>query len=255
MKKILVAAIAAVAMSGAASAADMSMPLKARAAPAPVYNWTGCYLGGGGGYSLYDNTTQLLTPAAGVQLNQGGRGWYGTVSGGCDYQFAAGGLGNWVVGVLADGNWGDVQGSQTGQNGAIGLISGTETLKSWWDVGGRIGYLVTPSLLTYTSGGYAQARFSQVNYAGAGGALTGLALPATTYKGGFLGFGVEYAFNNAWLPIQGLFWRTEARTYDYRSQTPAVFATATGLPNGVTQYTHPYVQTVTSELIYRFNWH
>src|SRR5260370_3009945 len=45
-------------MAGSAMAADM--PVKApimRAPPPPVFSWTGCYIGGGGGYCLWTQET------------------------------------------------------------------------------------------------------------------------------------------------------------------------------------------------------
>ena len=47
-------------LAGAASAADMRMPVKAPP-PAPVvavYNWTGCYVGAGGGYGMFDQESR-----------------------------------------------------------------------------------------------------------------------------------------------------------------------------------------------------
>ena len=53
MKKLALAAAAIAAFTGQALAADM--PVKA-IRPAPVVaavNWTGCYVGGGGGYGMF----------------------------------------------------------------------------------------------------------------------------------------------------------------------------------------------------------
>ncbi len=80
------------------------MPMKARPAPAPVYSWTGCYLDAGGGYGMW-NQSHYAEDRTGLRSTDtnntaGGRGYYGTVGGGCDYQFPVGGLGNFVVGVL-----------------------------------------------------------------------------------------------------------------------------------------------------------
>ena len=36
-------------------------------------------------------------------------------------------------------------------------VTGSQKLDSQWSVGGRVGYLVLPQLLTYVSGGYTQA--------------------------------------------------------------------------------------------------
>jgi outer membrane immunogenic protein len=248
MKKILIATIAAVAMSGAASAADMRMPLKAPPMPAPATSWTGCYLAGGGGYGLYNLRTQI-NPVVTSGINVGGEGWLGMGSVGCDYQFAMNGLGNWVVGVFGDGVGSNIHGNYS-NNGFAGA-SGNMKMKSEWDAGGRIGYLVTPTLLAYESVGYSSARFDASTQTLVGGGF-GQVTPGATYTGWFWGSGLEYQFT--WLPIQGLFLKTEARFYSYGSKN-LVDLTAAGTPNGFVDTVRPHVETVTTELVYRFNWH
>ena len=90
-----------------------------------------------------------------------------------------------------------------------------EKLSSQWAVGGRIGGLVFPQLLTYFSGGYTEAhlavnpsdpRWSSLRHCL--GFFT--ARPAS---GCFLGAGDEYALS--FLP--GLFWKTE---YRFSAWTP-----------------------------------
>lgn len=256
MKKILIATVAAIALaSGAASAADMSMPVKARPAPAPVYNWTGCFIGAGAGYGMDRLRTQTLTAAGavvGAQLDQGQSGWLGIGSIGCDYQFTLGNLGQWVIGIAGDGSFDDIHGLYTGNNGSVGLNSGDMRVRSQWDIGGRIGYLITPTLLGYESGGYSSARFSGATLLPIPGGPAGGIEPAATYNGYFLGSGLEYQFT--WLPIQGLFLKTEYRYYDYRQKTLTNLSLA-GVPNGNVDLVHPHVQTITTELVYRFNWH
>jgi len=107
---------------------------------------------------------------------------------------------------------------------------------------GRIGYLITPSILTYVSGGYAEARFS-------GADLTGFSVPARTYSGWFLGSGYEY--NLSWLP--GLFWRSEYRLAEYDRGSRALLANGEPVP-GFSVNSKPFVQTIRSELVWRFNW-
>jgi outer membrane immunogenic protein len=111
---------------------------------------------------------------------------------------------------------------------------------------------VTPTLLAYESGGYTSARFGQVNGASV---ITGLPTfneSAQRYNGWFLGSGIEYAFT--WLPIQGLFLKTEYRFSQYQTRNVPVFSAATGAAAGF-DVLKPYTQTVTTELVYRFNWH
>lgn len=226
---------------GAATAvADARLPVKApRAAPA-AYSWTGCYLGGGGGYGLFNQ--KLQPSAAGAQPNDSaGRGWFGTVQAGCDYQVAP----SIVIGAMADYDF-------SGIDGDISVsrltIIGHEKLKSAWAAGGRAGWLPSDQLLVFVSGGYTEARFGQVDFTFASGDFAGTVLPKHTYSGWFLGSGYEYGLN--WLP--GLFWKSEYRFADYGSERLPFLVN--GAPTGVTADSHKYTHTVRSELVWRFSF-
>jgi outer membrane immunogenic protein len=101
-------AVAALSAGGLAGAADLVPDLQA---PPPVgTTWTGCYVGAGGDYRMYDQTWRLDPFPELVRLyedgNPGGRGWFGTVQVGCDYQF-----GNFLVRPFADKDaWNDACG-------------------------------------------------------------------------------------------------------------------------------------------------
>jgi outer membrane immunogenic protein len=255
MKKILIATVAAVAMaSGAASAADMSMPLKAPVMPPPVYSWTGCYLEGGGGGGMWNQSHFNFDTPTGVvntaEQTTGGRGWYGEVGGGCDYQFSLGNLGNFVVGVLGGYDFMDLKGAYT--DTFLGNFSGYEKETSSGFVGGRIGYLVTPNLLTYASGGWTDARFNSVSMALPGAAAT-VFLPSHTYNGYFLGGGAETSLAGWFNLPKGLFLRTDYRVSTY-NKADLVYTTAAG-PFGESTQMNKYVQQIGTELIYRFNYH
>jgi outer membrane immunogenic protein len=255
MKKLAIAALALTSLAGSAFAADMAAkPVYKAPPPAPAFSWTGCYVGAGGGYGMFDLETQEITTATGVasgaQIDQAGRGWFGTVQGGCDYQFASPFplFSSLVIGVFADGDWGDIHGNFTNGGGNVGLNSGEMKLKSSWAVGGRLGFTPTPSLLTYLSGGYTEAKFNDVtttNFATGAFAST---TPGAWYHGWFIGSGVEYSIG--WLP--GLTWKNEYRFADYSAQSIAEL-NAAGVPNGSSSNIHPFVHTVRSELVYRFN--
>src|SRR5437899_3337111 len=64
MKK-LVAHVTALTLlaAGSAVAADMRMPVKAPppVAPLAAYNWTGCYVGAGGGYGMFDQESRFVS--------------------------------------------------------------------------------------------------------------------------------------------------------------------------------------------------
>ena len=254
MKKLALAMSAVAAFTGQALAADM--PMKAvRAAPVVVAtSWTGCYVGGGGGYGMYyqENTGYVDGPPR-VQVTDtftnSGKGWFGTVQAGCDYQFNTG---PWaiVVGAFGDYDFSDIHGRRTD---VLTPGVGNETLTDSWAVGGRIGALVTPQLLAYFSGGYSEASFSGSTYTNLlgppFGVLTGFNTHGSTFKGWFVGAGDEYALS--FLP--GLFWKTEARAYHYDRQTQLNFTNA-GVRTNDSYDAEKWVYSVRSELVYRFNF-
>jgi len=232
MQRFLLGTAAALAVTGSAMAADM--PVKAppvtRAPPVQVYNWTGCYVNGGGGYGMFN---QDLT-FEGDKVTQGGRGWFGTVGGGCDLQIAS----NWVFGAFGDYDFSGLKGDSV-------LGGGRDKETSAWAVGARLGYTLTPNILAYANAGYTQARF-----AGIKGILgdPDLSIGSHTYSGWFVGGGYEYRLD--WFP--GLFWRTEYRYAQYGKDNLAILDV--GVPTGDTITSEKFVQTIRSELVWRFNW-
>jgi outer membrane immunogenic protein len=257
MLKLVAASLTGLALvSGSALAADLppAPPVyKAPAVVAPAYNWTGCYVNGGFGYGVSNTDHWLETDPGLVPVDgrntSGGRGWLGIAGAGCDVQVPFAGLGNWVVGVFGDYSFMDIH-----EPMQEFLFQGDAKQTDAWAVGGRIGYVVTPSLLAYTNGGYTQSHFNQLNLQAAGlGPVVGFT-PANTYNGWFVGGGTEYALNFSWLPISGLFWRNEYRFSSF-NKTDLQFSLPTGAPSGLAIHSQPYEQAVLSELVWRFNWH
>ena len=259
MKKLLIASIASFALTaGAAQAADMSMPLKAPMAPAPVWSWTGFYFGGGFGYGMYDLGTTPVGAAGPLvgTFDNGGHGWTGQVKVGADYQFAPGPFGSIVAGVFADYDPSNLKGNfSTGLAVApANPVDGPEKITSSWAVGGRIGFLVTPTVLSYFNGGYTNEHLGGLNATNFGIAPGGgtLSFAAHNQGGWFTGGGIEAPVTI--VPIKGLFFYTEYR-YSYFNAT-TLPVTTTGIllvaPTGMTVKSN--VQTVVSGLDYRFNW-
>lgn len=256
MKKLALALAATAAFAGQAFAADMAarMPVKAAPVVAPVASWTGCYIGAGGGYGLYDIESQMFNgnnvPATIVnrQFDQGGRGWIGTGQVGCDYQFPIG-ASQFVVGAFGDYNFSDIKGGFTGNGVNVGLDSNTEKVDWYWSVGGRVGWLVNPQLLTYFSGGYTEAhRTGFSNYLSGAGVVRANGLQGGTTQGWFLGSGVEHTL---WLP--NLTWKTEYRFSRYDTRDSQEIVAATGLNTGFFSRDKLYTHAVVSTISYRFN--
>jgi len=241
MRRLIVATAAflAFAATDAAIAADLPGPAPPPAyAPPPPrpFNWTGCYVGAGAGYGLwYENVSgQAGAATTFPDITFGGSGWYGTAQAGCDIQFD-----RFVFGVFGDGNVGSLSGH---------FFQGASDInESWaWAVGGRVGWLPMPKLLTFFSGGFTEAHFDQIN-ATAGGVLVN----ANTYNGFFLGSGYEYGFDF----VPGLFWKTEYRFSGYQAANlPVVTGGFPPFAGATAIHMQPYVQTISTELVYRFSW-
>jgi outer membrane immunogenic protein len=260
MKKTLLACSVLAVFSGAAFAADIPAPPPAYAptykAPPPPPIWTGCYINGGVGYGVSNIDHSLETLPGTVPISSsttsGGRGWLGRAGGGCDYQFSL--FNSWpaVIGLLGDYDFSNISGTTSDPASGLG---GNLNQSAAWYAGARAGLLPLPSLLTYVDGGFTEARFDQTNLSTVfttPAVPTGFSLNAHTFDGWFIGGGTEYAFT--WLPIHGLFWRTEYRYASYQSADVPTIVTATGAATGVGQHVSPQVQTVTTSLVWRFNW-
>jgi outer membrane immunogenic protein len=244
----LLAAVALGAISQAASAADLpARPVYREAAVVPVVaNWTGFYVGAGGGYGTYNADSSTAGVAGGVPFatdngRAGGRGWFGTVQIGADYQW-----GSWVAGIFADYDFSSIKGT-IGELSGPGLVPFKQS--SAWAGGGRIGYLITPQILSYFSGGYTNARFT----AGAEtqlGAFSGVTWPDQNFSGYFLGSGTEIMIAPGW------FVKTEYRYASYSSKTIAGAIGPPAFPflTAINMTIKPQVQTIRSELVYKFNW-
>jgi outer membrane immunogenic protein len=149
MKKLLLGTAMSMAMVASATAADLFV--KAPPPPAPVWSWTGCYVGGnvGGGFSRIVTTDNAIPPNdTGTQYNPGVVGG-GQV--GCDVQVDQ----HWVFGVAGEFEAANIAGSA--------VIPGTtfpiESRIRWLGtVTGRVGFLFFPTTMAYVRGGGAWSR-------------------------------------------------------------------------------------------------
>jgi outer membrane immunogenic protein len=260
MKKLVLALTAVAAFSASAVAADLS-PRTYSKAPPPVMapSWTGFYLFGGGGYGIFDSNS-YRTNAAGVQqglaTTVGGDGYFGTVGAGYDWQFNS----SWVAGVFADGQFGSIRGSMIdpvfGFNAGVpGGTTGPLKDKTNAAAGVRIGYLVAPNVLSYVNGGYSYASFgssTQLNIA----TIAVTTTPSFSRSGWFLGGGVENNLDIFGISAPGWFMKTEYRVAEYsRVSLPETFVPGIGVGLvGASITERPIVQTVSTSLVYRFNW-
>ena len=252
MKKILLALTAVAAMTGSASAADLgARPYVKAPMPAPVANWTGFYAFGGGGGGLSNADQSIVDTATGTPLTitqrQGGSGWFGTVGAGYDWQFS----GTWVAGIFGDAQFGSIR--STIQDPIFGL-TGSQKLETSWAAGVRLGWLVAPNVLSYVNGGYSGAHFGQTNFTTLGGTPAGVHLASYDRHGWFIGGGVENNLNIFGITAPGWFMKTEYRAAYYSNRDLGEFVDGTNTLGARAIGFSPIVQTVSTSLVYRFNW-
>jgi outer membrane immunogenic protein len=258
MNKLLIATAAvAFATVGTAGAADLPTKAPPMVAAAPVASWTGCYVSGGIGYGMWNqdvgltgnllNTagTAVIGTVTSTTTTDGGRGWLGRVGVGCDYQVSP----QFLIGAFGDY---DFMNLRTHTFGNLGLIFGAEEKESAsWAAGLRLGYLPYPNLLTFVSGGWTQARFDAQNIfvtINPAVAIPGLTIAQHTYNGWFIGGGTEYRLPFA----HNLTWKNEYRFNQYRADDLPWLLN--GVATGIVEHNEKFVQTVTTSLVWRFDF-
>jgi outer membrane immunogenic protein len=279
MKKIALAAAAASLMfvgADAASAADMA-PRYAKAPPpvvAPIYNWTGFYIGGevGGRWSEGDWTTTCLQPGLAATCapsafparfafnnpsSYDSSGVKGGVYGGYNWQVSS-----WVVGVEGDFLWGDNKKTKAGIPGANDpAVAGSpgldsSSIRQTWDASlrGRVGVLVSPSILLFGTGGVAFTHVESSAFCGTAfpvGWCTPANVPrlSTASKdltGWTVGAGVEAMLTPNWLL------RGEYRYADYGTFGSTVLAGPVTNVDAVAFDTKLRTHSATIGLAYKF---
>jgi outer membrane immunogenic protein len=192
------------AFSGAASAAD----LPARAAPytkapaivAPIYDWSGFYIGlNAGGASSHECFT--ITSVAGAALNPNSEGCHnatGALAGGqVGYRWQ---MTNWVFGLEAQGDWANLKGSAASQTALLPYANQTK-IDAIGLFTGQVGYSWN-NVLWYAKGGAAVSdnKYSSFFTTNAGGFTAGTVFnqASETRWGAAVGTGVEIGFAPNW---------------------------------------------------------
>jgi outer membrane immunogenic protein len=192
MKKLLLGTVSLAALSGSAMAADL--PARPYKAPppviAPMYDWSGFYIGANGGWGESRNCLDVL-PLTGLAISDGCVSRSGGLLGGqFGYRWQSA---QFVFGVEAQGDWANLRGSH------VSLVNPAFTTGVKVDglglFTGQIGYAWNNSLL-YLKGGAAVTsnRLDIVQIS------TGIdvASASSTRWGGAVGVGWEYGFAPNW---------------------------------------------------------
>ena len=147
MKKLLVAGAALAVLIGTpAFAADMA--LKAPPPPpAPIFSWTGFYIGGelGGAWANGHVTDSLF----GLDASSSHDGWLGGAVVGYNYQTS-----NVVFGIEADFDWTSLNATGNGVFiPAVGTLQASAKTDWITTVAGRVGFAAADRALIYVKGG------------------------------------------------------------------------------------------------------
>jgi outer membrane immunogenic protein len=217
-----------------AQAADLPpAPRPAPMAPvayvAPVYNWSGFYVGGhvGGGFA----NSSWSDPITGVNNDTfNSNGFLGGGQVGVNAQF------NWlVVGLEGDFSWTDLKGS-----GTDSLGDKINTNVDWTStVTGRVG-AAFDRLLVYGKGGLALAN-DQSSFTDLGGTTSNNG--SITRTGWTVGGGLEYGFDKNW---------SAKVEYDYLGFGSQTMNFATPLVGAVSSSANLNVQEVKAGINFRF---
>jgi outer membrane immunogenic protein len=227
MKKLFLGSVALVALglgSSAALAAELRRPPPPAPPPAPVYTWTGCYIGANVGTSIghsehFTTAGSIVTGTPATALPAGVNitdrfdlsGFIGGGQLGCNWQ-----AGVWVFGIEGDGAATNKEGQafeaplEPFAPGSSGVVSQTQER---WLVTARARLGLTgwgwwgPNTLVYVTGGGAWAKIdvSEFQTAAFGGPANQFALrppigfqESYTRGGWTVGGGFEYALGYGW---------------------------------------------------------
>jgi outer membrane immunogenic protein len=202
MRNLLLSTVALAALAGQAFAADLPSRKEAPVyvAPAPVYSWTGFYVGADVGGS-WGNANLWVPTAYGYNdfsHNATNNGVIGGGFVGYNYQ-----INNFVLGVQ-----GEFDGTGTGNSrwldpaGRFQASFGQDWIAS---VDGRLGFAMDRTLF-YVIGGGAWTQ----NTASLTDNWSGYGISRSATRGGYdIGGGIEYAFTNNWTG------RIEYRYYNF----------------------------------------
>ena len=242
MKKYLAAAVslAAIVVAAApASAADMAVKAPPPAPLPVIYNWSGFYIGGNGGWGQSRNCWDFLD-AGGVAFASGCRERSGGLAGGqFGYRWQ---FGTWVFGLEGQGDWADLS------NTRVSIINPAFSTRTKTDgIGlftGQIGWAWNTALFYVKGGGAVTSnRFSILS------TLTGneLASASSTRWGGAVGVGWEWGFAPNW---------SAGIEYDHLFMGDAnnSFSVPNPIVAGALNRISQDVDMVTVRVNYRFGW-
>jgi outer membrane immunogenic protein len=228
IRRLILTIAATAAAAGSASAGDLPYNQAAYAPPAPLFTWSGFYLGGQIGYAWASESLSGWGPAyyfSGVEYAPNG------VAGGAHVGY------NLQFNQVVLGVEGDIDGTGVSKTYGWGPVLYGSKLPLQGTVRGRLGFALDRALF-YITGGAAFASATNTYQSFFGYDSTGQSLVGWT-----IGGGLEYAINNNWSI------RAEYRYADFGTTTNYPFA---ALPGGAVMH-HTTENLVRAGFSYKFD--
>jgi outer membrane immunogenic protein len=175
MQKVLVGSVATILAAGAASAADLAVKAPAQAPAFMASPWDGPYIGGNVGFGSTDFGATASIFGASAADSVTGSGVVGGVQIGYNKQF-----GTFVLGLETDFDATSISNSTDGASTKLPWFGTTRV---------RSGFLLTPALLFYGTGGVAYGH-AEISDPGVSVTVPGVGWAA--------GAGLQYALTSQW---------------------------------------------------------
>jgi outer membrane immunogenic protein len=241
----LLAASSTLALASAASAADLRMPYKAPP-PAPMFNWSGFYIGahvGGTWGTTEAEVNSINVPGlfalGGFTLPVTSQSFNGFIGGGqAGY--------NWQSGIVVFGIEGEIAATNAKGTAPCLVVLSCESKQSWMaTAAGRFG-LADGRDLYYVKGG---AAWSHNTYSASLNVLANASTEVSDNRWGWLiGAGIEHAFTPA------LSAKLEYNYIDYGSQDYNFALNVLGAPVDIGTKIREYQHVMKVGLNYRFDY-
>jgi outer membrane immunogenic protein len=214
LRQVAASVLFGLALTAGGTASADGMPSSIKDAPIAAPTWSAFYIGAGVGYGLLAAENKYWEPNyASTWKGDGGQGGLGTAVIGFDRQNRE----RYVLGAFVEYDWSSLELT----------FEDTDTPKQKFrmdgafSVGGRAGFLLTPTSLLYVSGGYTWARGKSDQYFDiVNGNRTFNGATSLDLNGPFVGIGMET------LIAQRLSLRAEGRYTMFDEVTTNQFDTA-----------------------------
>ncbi|MFA5901095.1 MAG: outer membrane beta-barrel protein [Hyphomicrobium sp.] len=246
MRKILLGLAGAVAVATPAFADGYEDPKSFKEPAAPI--WSGFYIGAGAGYGQVDTRDDYYESTGASYFSssftgQAAQGGLLRLMLGVDRQIKE----KFVIGAFVDFDWTDISQNFKSNGTGVDPIDDELTMEWQWSIGGRAGYLFTPTTMLYFLAGFTQAHFNSDGwydiYPDFGpGVLLGKS--SLTFNGYVVGFGMETLIGH------NLFFRGEMRYSEFDGD---VVNSGSFAGTNYSDSEHPSLLTGMMGLTYKFS--